>query len=497
MQSIYDTNPTRRDYLLMGLRIFNVLGREKQDFVPISEGTVNMYVCGPTVQDYMHLGHAKSYVSFDVVRRYLQYKGFNVLYVQNITDVGHMQVTGEDKIEQKARQMQAKPMQIVEMYARYFFEDMDKLGVLRPDIAPRASGHIPEQIEMIETLIEKGNAYEVEGNVYFDVTTADDYGKLSNRRLEDQQEGSREDVRGEKRNAADFALWKSAGDGHIQQWSSPWGLGYPGWHIECSAMAKKYLGPTFDIHGGGIDNIYPHNENEIVQSECANGCAYSNYWMLVGSLTIDGVKMSKSLFNFVTIRDALEDYRPEVIRMFAISAHYSSPVDYSEDSMEGLKNGWERLYGAVRLTRQMMPHAPDTDASSDFLERLDKARADFEDRMDDDFNTPQAIAVLQELTRDVNTLLNSDDEVGKSTLEAIETLYKELGGDVLGLIPTQETGGSANKEREDALIKMLIERRSAARATKDYAESDRIRDELAEIGVILEDRADGTVWKIE
>ncbi|MEL6526118.1 MAG: class I tRNA ligase family protein, partial [Chloroflexota bacterium] len=233
----------------MGLRIFNVLGREKQDFVPISEGTVNMYVCGPTVQDYMHLGHAKSYVSFDVVRRYLQYKGFNVLYVQNITDVGHMQVTGEDKIEQKARQLQAKPMQIVEMYARYFFEDMDKLGVLRPDIAPRASGHIPEQIEMIETLIEKGNAYEVEGNVYFDVTTADDYGKLSNRRLEDQQEGSREDVRGEKRNAADFALWKSAGDGHIQQWSSPWGLGYPGWHIECSAMAKKYLGPTFDIHG--------------------------------------------------------------------------------------------------------------------------------------------------------------------------------------------------------------------------------------------------------
>lgn len=481
----------------MALRIFNVLGREKQDFVPITEGRINMYVCGPTVQDYMHLGHAKSYVSFDVIRRYLKYSGFDVLYVQNITDVGHMQVTGEDKIEQKARQLQAEPMQVVEMYTRYFFEDMDTLGVERPDIAPRASGHIPEQIAMIQTLIDKGNAYDVDGNVYFDVTTADDYGKLSNRRLEDQQEGSREDVRGEKRNAADFALWKRADDGHIQQWDSPWGVGYPGWHIECSAMAKKYLGATFDIHGGGIDNIYPHNENEIVQSECANEVDFANYWMLVGSLTIDGVKMSKSLFNFVTIRDALEDYRPEVLRLFAISAHYSSPVDYSEDSMEALKAGWERLYGAVRLTRQMMKNAPEGSAGDDFLARLEKAKADFIDRMDDDFNTPQAIAVLQELTRDVNTLLNSDEEVGLTVLEAINDLYNELGGDILGIIPKTEASGGANEARESALIQMLIDMRKTARANKDYAESDRIRDELAEIGVILEDRADGTVWKIQ
>lgn len=481
----------------MALRIFNVLGREKQDFVPINEGQINMYVCGPTVQDYMHLGHAKSYVSFDVIRRYLIYRGFNVRYVQNITDVGHMQVTGEDKIEQKARQLQAEPMQVVELYMRYFFEDMDSLGVQRPDIAPRASGHIPEQIAMIETLIEKGNAYNVDGNVYFDVTTAADYGKLSNRRLEDQLEGSREDIRGEKRNAADFALWKRADDGHIQQWESPWGVGYPGWHIECSAMAKKYLGATFDIHGGGVDNIYPHNENEIVQSECANDVDFANYWMLVGSLTIDGVKMSKSLFNFVTIRDALEEYRPEVLRLFATSAHYSSPVDYSEESMAGLKAGWERLYGAVRLTRQMMNNAPEGDAGKAFLERLDKARTNFIERMDDDFNTPQAIAVLQELTRDVNTLLNSDEEVGLNTLRAINDLYNELGGEVLGIIPESESAGGADEKREAALIQMMIDRRAEARVNKDYAESDRIRDELASIGVILEDRADGTIWKVE
>ena len=262
-------------------------------------------------------------------------------------------------------------------------------------------------------------------------------------------------------------------------------------------MAKKYLGATFDIHGGGIDNIYPHNENEIVQSECANDVDFSNYWMLVGSLTIDGVKMSKSLFNFVTIRDALEDYRPEVLRLFAISAHYSSPVDYSEDSMEALKAGWERLYGAVRLTRQMMANAPEGDAGNAFLERLEKAKADFINRMDDDFNTPQAIAVLQELTRDVNTLLNSDEEVGLSVLEAINATYNELGGDILGIIPKTEATAGANQARESALIQMMIDRRTQARANKDYAESDRIRDELADIGVILEDRTDGTVWKIQ
>lgn len=487
----------------MALRIFNVLGREKQDFVPIQEGRISMYVCGPTVQDFMHLGHAKNYVNFDVVQRYLRYSGYDVLYVQNITDVGHLQVTGEDKILQKARQLQAKPMQIVERYTRYFQEDMAALNVQPPDIAPRASGHVPEQIEMVQELLANGHAYEVNGSVYFDVTSASDYGKLSNRRLEDQEEGTREDVRGEKRNAADFALWKRAEPEHIMRWNSPWGEGFPGWHIECSAMARKYLGPTFDIHGGGVDNIYPHNENEIVQSECANHADYARYWMLVGSLNVvdeftgEPTKMSKSLGNFIRIRDALEKNRPEVVRMFAISAHYRSPVTYGDENMEAIQASWERLYGAVRLTRQMMNHAPESDDGNAILARLEQAKIDFKERMDDDFNTPQAIAVMQELTREVNTLLNGDAEVGLNVLDAINKTYMELGGEVLGIIPETAVVEGSNVQREGALIQMLINMRAQARADKNYAEADRIRDELAAIGVILEDRPDSTVWKIE
>jgi cysteinyl-tRNA synthetase len=478
----------------MALKIFNVLGREKQDFKPLTPGRVNMYVCGPTVQEYSHLGHAKTYVSFDVVVRYLRHSGYEVLYVQNITDVGHLLESGEDRILKKASQLQAKPMQIVEFYARNYFADMAALGNQPPDIQPRASGHIPEQQKMIQTLIDKGHAYVANGSVYFDVTTDPDYGKLSNRRIEAQEAGSREVVRDEKRNAEDFALWKRAQPEHIMRWDSPWGEGFPGWHIECSAMAKKYLGPTFDIHGGGVDNIFPHNESEIAQSECANEADFARYWMLVGSLTVDGIKMSKSLGNFITIRDALQKHRPEVIRFFTLSAHYSSPVDYSDDAMIAASGGWERLYGAVRLTRQMLKSAPDGDAGKAFLPRLDQTRADFNEVMDDDFNTPKALAVLQELTGDVNKLLNSGEVVGKAVLEAIETTYRELGGDVLGLIPAADTS-SSNGEREAGLIELLIDLRKQARANKNYAESDRIRNELARLGVTLEDRADGTIWR--
>lgn len=480
----------------MALRIFNVLGREKQDFVPLEEGRIGMYVCGPTVQEFSHLGHAKTYVSFDVIVRYLRYSGYDVLYVQNITDVGHLLESGEDRILRKASQLQAKPMQIVEYYAREYFNDMDTLGIQRPDISPRASGHVPEQIKMIEDLIRNENAYVVNGSVYFDVSSAPEYGKLSNRRVEDQESGSREAVRDEKHSPEDFALWKKAEPEHILRWDSPWGEGFPGWHIECSAMAKKYLGPTFDIHGGGIDNIFPHNESEIVQSECANDADFARYWMLVGSLTVDGVKMSKSLGNFITIKDALKDYRSEAVRLFALNAHYSNPVDYSEDAMKGALGGWERLYGAVRLTRQQMNHAPEGDDGNSFLSRLDEAKAAFSEAMDDDFNTPKAIATLQELTRDVNTLLNSDATVGLNVLSAIDETYKVLGGEVLGLIPEADAvGGDSN--REAGLIQLLIDMRAQARAQKNFAESDRIRDSLAELGVTLEDRPDGTIWKVD
>lgn len=482
----------------MPLRIFNVLGREKQDFEPLEPGHVTMYVCGPTVYDHPHIGHAKTYVAFDVVTRYLRHSGYNVLYVQNITDVGHLLDSGEDRVLRKAAQTQSKPMQIVEMYTKSYFDAMDALGVRRPDISPRASGHVPEQIKMIEKLLEKDVAYVANGSVYFDVSKDPDYGKLSNRRLQEQEAGTREAVRGEKRNPEDFALWKKAEPEHILRWESPWSEGFPGWHIECSAMALKYLGPTFDIHGGGIDNIFPHNESEIAQSECANDAEFARYWMLVGSLTVDGIKMSKSLGNFITIADALKRYRPEVIRMFMLSVHYSSPVDYSEEALEAAAKGWERLYNAVRLTRRAANDSNESGADANgFLERVEQARTAFFSAMDDDFNTPIAIASLQELTRDVNSLLNSGTPVSSAVLTAINDTYSQLGGDILGIVPADEieTGGSA--QREAALVELLIRMRAEARANKNYAESDRIRNELAKAGVILEDRADGTVWKTE
>ena len=386
-------------------------------------------------------------------------------------------------------------MQIVETYARSYFDAMDALGVQRPDISPRASGHIPEQIKMIEELIAKDFAYEAGGSVYFDVTKDADYGKLSNRRVDAQESGTREAVRGEKRNPLDFALWKRAEPEHILRWDSPWGEGFPGWHIECSAMARKYLGPTFDIHGGGIDNIFPHNECEIAQSESANDAPFARFWLLVGSLTVDGVKMSKSLGNFITIQDALKTYRPEVIRTFMLYAHYSNPIDYSEEAIQAAERGWERLYNAVRLVRQRLPAAPDSDAGGAFAQQIETTRAAFIAAMDDDFRTPGAIAALQEFTREVNTLLNNGEAVGRAVLEQIDTLYRELGGTVLGIVPDEETTADGSAEREATLIELLIDMRKQARVNKNYAESDRIRDALTAAGVILEDRPEGTVWR--
>ena len=482
----------------MGLRIFNVLGREKQDFVPLVEGQVGMYVCGPTVYDHAHLGHARNYVSFDVMVRYMRFSGLKVLYVQNITDVGHLLESGEDRILRKAGQMRTNPMQIVETYTRSYYEDMDVLGVTRPDIAPRASGHIPEQIKMIEQLLQKENAYEVNGSVYFDVSSHEDYGKLSNRRIEEQEDGVREQTRDDKRNPEDFALWKKAEPEHILRWESPWGEGFPGWHIECSAMAKKYLGTTFDIHGGGIDNLYPHNENEIAQSECANDADFARYWMLGGSLTVDGVKMSKSLGNFTTIKDSLKTYRPEVIRAFILNAHYSSPIDYSEDALVAAKGGWERLYNALHLVRQKMQTAPETSGEGNSLDAVIKTMRDtFTETMDDDFNAPRAVAAMQDFTREVNTLLNGGATIGLPTLSAIQDVYQQLGGDVLGIIPKGDVVDGRRAEREAALIEMLITMRAQARVAKNYAESDRIRKELAKVGVLLDDRADGTLWRVE
>ena len=485
----------------MALRIYNVLTRQKEEFVPLTPGKVNVYVCGPTVYDYSHIGHAKTYVSFDVVVRYLRFLGYDVLYVQNITDVGHMLDTGEDRILRKARQSSALPMQIVETYARAYFADMDALGVRRPDISPRASGHIPEQIAMIEKLIEDEHAYVMDGSVYFSVASFPEYGKLSGRVVEELEEGARITVREDKRHPADFALWKKAEPEHILRWSSPWGDGFPGWHIECSAMAAKYLGETFDIHGGGIDNIFPHNECEIAQSEAAHGVTFARYWMLTGSLTLEGVKMSKSLGNSLTISDALARWRPEAIRYFILSSQYSNPIDFSDEAVEAAYKGWQRIWGAVSLTREQL-RRPDRSAedltglSEEAAAMLAAIREQFIERMNDDFNAPGALAVLQDLTRQVNTLINEGGPQTSGTLAAIDTLFRELGGDVLGIVPEHEEGGSADAEREDGLVRLLIVLRNQARANKEWATADMIRNQLKELGVVLEDRADGTIWKL-
>lgn len=481
----------------MTLKVFNRLSRQKEDFIPVVEGQVRMYVCGPTVYDHPHLGHAKTYVAFDVIVRYLRYQGYQVRYVQNITDVGHLLDSGEDRILKKAGALALEPMEIVETYTRSFFEDMDALGVVRPDISPRASGHVPEQIAMTIRLIELGHAYVSEsGDVYFDVNSYPEYGKLSGRDVSDLQ-SDRDITASEKRHPADFALWRHAEPEHLMQWDSPWGRGFPGWHVECSAMSMKYLGETFDIHGGGLENQFPHNECEIAQSEAVTGKPFCNYWLLTGSLTIDGVKMSKSLGNFITLKDALKTYRPEAIRTFLMTAHYTSVVDYSEVALKAAEERWKGLMNSVNLTRYKRKNAADPGDGEDFLPIIEEFRNRFISEMDDDFNTPRALAVLDEFSTRVNTLLNSDKPVGVKVLTAIDDLYRELGGEVLGIVPDAGALSSGDAARVDGLVTLLIEMRKDARSKKDYTQSDLIRDRLAEMGVILEDRPEGTIYRVE
>jgi cysteinyl-tRNA synthetase len=479
----------------MSLQVYNMLTRRKVRFIPLQEGQVKMYVCGPTVYDHAHIGHAKLYVSMDVIVRYLRFKGLRVRYVQNITDVGHLLDTGEDRILKGAARERVEPMEVVERYMRSYFEDMDALGVARPDISPRASAHIPEQIEIAQALVEMGYAYEVNGSVYFDVTKWPGYGKLSGRRVEELEEGARVAVREDKRHPADFALWKKAEPEHILRWNSPWGEGFPGWHVECTAMATKYLGPTFDIHGGGLENIFPHNECEIAQSEAWTGKPFARYWLLAGSLTINGVKMSKSLGNFVTLKDVLRKHRAEAIRFLVLSGHYRNPVDYSEDALIAAEAGLQRLLGPVALIRERARTAPVGEADAGALAMLDNRLERFTDAMDDDFNAPAALAVLFDLTTEVNKLVNSGATLSRGTLEAIDGTYQSLGGCVLGIVPNQLQQES-NLELVDGLVKMLIQLRAEARQAKDYARADEIRDRLAALGVVLEDRPDGTTWRL-
>ena len=488
----------------MTLKIYNTLTRQKEKFVPFKKGRVGIYVCGPTVYDHPHIGHAKSYISFDVVVRYLRHLGYKVRYVQNITDVGHLTDNadaGEDKIEQRAKLEQVEPMELVEMYMRSYYEDMDALNILRADISPRATGHIPEQIDLVKELIDKGFAYEANQSVYFDVSKLKDYGKLSGRKLEEQESGARVEVNPEKKHPADFALWKKAEAGHIMKWNSPWGVGFPGWHLECSVMSMKYLGETFDIHGGGIENVFPHHECEIAQSETANEMPFARYWMHNNMVTVEGQKMGKSLGNFVTLKDAFKLFSPLTIRFFVLNTHYSSPIDYSNEALDAADKGLERLQNTIRNLRERLGSAghEGTVATGDWKGKLEEYKNAFEEAMDEDFNTAEALAVLFNLTREVNNLLNSEEEISEGVLSEIDSFYRIYGGDVLGIVPEKTVqydsdDADAYKMEED-LIKALIDTRNELREAKQWEQADKIRDKLSELGIIIEDKKEKVAWR--
>ncbi|MHC4713576.1 MAG: cysteine--tRNA ligase [Planctomycetota bacterium] len=485
----------------MALKVYNTLSRTKEEFKPLEEGYVRMYVCGPTVYDHPHIGHAKSYVSFDAIVRYLRYLGYKVKYVQNITDVGHLTDDadeGEDKIEKRAAAERLDPMELVETYTRSYFEDMDALNCLRPDISPRATGHVPEQIEIVKTLIDKGFAYEVNGSVYFDVPKFADYGRLSGKKLEDLTAGARVEVNPEKRNPTDFALWKKATVGHILRWNSPWGWGYPGWHLECSVMSMRYLGDSIDIHGGGLENAFPHHECEIAQSEAATGVPFAKYWLHNNMVTVDGVKMGKSLGNFITLKDAFRKYHPLAIRYFVLTSHYRSPLDFSEEAIEAAAKGLERIHNVVRAVREALSSpggdggAPAGDET--LLTEIDEFTGRFREAMDEDFNTPQAIAVLSDLVRRSNTLL-SQETPGRTVLEKLSDTFNHLGGDVLGIVTDALIGEEGGGGLEADLVTVLIKTRESLRKAKNFEAADRIRARLSEIGVELMDTPEGTTWK--
>ena len=481
----------------MPLQVYNTLTRRKELFEPIHEGRVGIYVCGPTVYGPTHIGHAKSYVSFDVIVRYLRYVygERNVLYVQNLTDVGHILDSGEDRVLKGARRDQVQPMEVVETYTRSYFEDMDALRVRRPNISPRASAHIIEQIELIKRLLAKGHAYEVDGDVYFSVQSDPDYGKLSGQRVEMLQDAVRIESDPKKRHPADFHLWRKAAPEHILRWPSPWGEGYPGWHIECSVMSTKYLGQPFDIHGGGLENRFPHHECEIAQSECAYDITFARYWLHNNMVTQRGEEMHRSAGNAFNLKDLFQQYDPLVIRFFILSSHYRSPLDYSEESLAAAKSGLERLHTGVRAMRVRLAAASgDGEADEDWAKRIEDVRMRFGAEMDDDFNTATALAVLFEFTRDVNALLAAGTP-SRATLGAVDELYRDLGDRVLGIVP-DSVGHDEGAGLAKPLIEMLLTTRQDLRKAKQYALADKIRDDLNRIGVVVEDGPEGSTWRI-
>ena len=484
------------------LYIYNTLTRKKEEFQPLNPKHVGMYVCGPTVYGDAHLGHARPAITFDIIFRYLQHLGYKVRYVRNITDVGHLENdadSGEDKIAKKARLEQIEPMEVVQYYLNRYHQAMDALNVLPPSIEPHASGHIMEQIEFVQKIMDTGYAYESDGSVYFDVEKYNkkhNYGKLSGRNIDELLETTRElDGQSEKRRSFDFALWKKASPEHIMRWQSPWSEGFPGWHLECSAMGTKYLGEEFDIHGGGMDLMFPHHECEIAQSTAALGRETVRYWVHNNMITINGQKMGKSLGNFITLEEFFtgshklvpKPFSPMTIRFFILQAHYRSTVDFSNEALEAAEKGLSRLMeGYARLQKLT--------ASDKSTVEIGNLRANCEEAMLDDFSTPIVISYLFDATRSINLAHDGKEKISATDLEELKSVFKLFIEDILGL--KSENDNSASNESYKKAIDLLLNIRLEAKQNKNWATSDKIRNELTAFGFEIKDTKDGFEWKL-
>ena len=486
------------------ITLYNTLSRRKETFEPINKEHVGMYVCGPTVYGDPHLGHARPAVTFDLLFRYLQSLGYKVRYVRNITDVGHLEHDadeGEDKIAKKARLEQLEPMEIAHYYTERYHSAMRELNVLSPSIEPHASGHIIEQIEMVKKILEAGYAYESNGSIYFDVEKYNrdyHYGRLSGRNLDDIVTNTRElDGQSDKRHSYDFALWKRASAEHIMRWPSPWSDGFPGWHMECSAMSTKYLGEQFDIHGGGMDLMFPHHECEIAQSTAAQGKDSARYWVHNNMITINGQKMGKSLGNFITLEELFtgshqllaQAYTPMTIRFFVLQAHYRSTLDFSNEALQAAEKGLDRLMKGIEAISKIKPSATSSVNPAELEKRCSEAMAD-------DLNSPMVISAMFDWVRTINSAVEGKETLTAEDLATLKATFEHYAFEVLGLKDEKSAAG-AGRDRVTPPVEMLLEERLKARAAKDWAASDRIRDGLAAAGIRVKDRKDGTDWELE
>ena len=487
------------------ITLYNTLTRRKEEFEPLTPGRVGMYVCGPTVYGDPHLGHARPAVTFDLLFRYLRSLGYKVRYVRNITDVGHLEHDadqGEDKIAKKARLEQLEPMEVAHYYTERYHRAMDELNVLSPSIEPHASGHIIEQIEFVKRILDAGFAYESNGSIYFDVEAYNrkhNYGRLSGRNLDDILTNTRElDGQSDKRHSFDFALWKKAAPEHIMRWPSPWSDGFPGWHMECSAMSTKYLGERFDIHGGGMDLMFPHHECEIAQSTAALGHDSAKYWVHNNMITINGQKMGKSLGNFITLEELFngshklltQAYSPMTIRFFVLQAHYRSTLDFSNEALQAAEKGLDRLMKGVETLAKIQPAAASTVDPSELESRCAAAMAD-------DLNSPMVISALFDWVRIINQLADGQQTVAADDLERLRATVHRYVFDVLGLKDEKAAGAQGSRDLVTPLVNLLLDQRMKAKADRDWATSDKIRDELTAIGIRVKDRKDGYDWELE